>query len=1010
MQVNGVQLGQGLINEDEIKIQGKVVSDFSEKITSKRKEWEINPAEKTDKSGYDKPEAKKASEDILLADGGFMTAEDRKDQMVLMSENAGDKELDSLKEEGVSPLDADAHKVVTVVEKIQAKMAAQGKDLGLAEVSEDALVEAAGSEIMANSLRRVLDEGASITEPDDNAISYIISNDLNPTIHNIYIAEHSVVKDYAHEKNNNVSLDFSTDDSMRQSIEKVIVASGEEVSEESFDRAQFLLENDLPLNATNLEYVKNLKEMTIPTQEELIDMINSTVEKGLRPEDTVLIEGTGIADIAENAVNIVNEATDEDIAYLVSEDIPLSVENLKEAKELKKSGYIDAEKVKAILDSNEVGFVHAKRVLEETRLIMTEEANITLMRKGIHIDTEELETLVEDLKQIEDNYYKTLFDADSVEDVENKTALYKDTTQSLEEIKMAPMYILGIPDADVDTILGLREAGRTMTAEMQKAEMSYETLQTEVRPDLGDNIKTAFRNVDDILEDMGLQPTVENERAVKILGYNSMEINMENINTMKAADEQVQRTFSVMTPLVVRELIKQGENPMTMNLEELTAKATEIKESIADESDERFSSFLYKLEKNNEITEAEKQSFIGIYRLINQVEKSDGAVIGALVAAGRELSFSNLLSAVRSSKKNDMDYTVNDEFETVESTINNGIDTQIETAYQMNLIKDVAEMVSPMAIKYVAREGEILHFTPETLKQAMRDAGETEEVKTEEADYRSYENASVREQIETAKNAEIEVYRLLENFGMDNTVNNVLAMNYLASNRGQIFKQLFKYEEEFSREDVDFEGIREELLEKFSEALKTPEEMAEAQNALAERAEHIMDGYMPDSDNVTELDVKAMKLVNRQLSIASNMAKDETYTIPVMVGDELTGMTLKLVHGTEKKGLIDILFETDSLGKVALSLKADAESVSGLMASDSNETLEKVKASGIFDEYEMSFAYSEKLDLTKMFAKLSAVRSEGEAADESNVKEGELTVKELYSKAKEVMESLKNIR
>ena len=41
----------------------------------------------------------------------------------------------------------------------------------------------------------------------------------------------------------------------------------------------------------------------------------------------------------------------------------------------------------------------------------------------------------------------------------------------------------------------------------------YETLMTAPRRDLGDSIRKAFSNVDDILTDMSLDKTLENQRA-----------------------------------------------------------------------------------------------------------------------------------------------------------------------------------------------------------------------------------------------------------------------------------------------------------------------------------------------------------------------------------------------------------------------------------------------------------------------------------------------------------------
>ena len=53
---------------------------------------------------------------------------------------------------------------------------------------------------------------------------------------------------------------------------------------------------------------------------------------------------------------------------------------------------------------------------------------------------------------------------------------------------------------------------------LEKAGVQYETLMTAPRTDMGDSIQKAFRNVDDILNDLGVEATEENRRAVRILG------------------------------------------------------------------------------------------------------------------------------------------------------------------------------------------------------------------------------------------------------------------------------------------------------------------------------------------------------------------------------------------------------------------------------------------------------------------------------------------------------------
>lgn len=49
---------------------------------------------------------------------------------------------------------------------------------------------------------------------------------------------------------------------------------------------------------------------------------------------------------------------------------------------------------------------------------------------------------------------------------------------------------------------------------------------------------------------------------------------------------------------------------------------------------EDYSRFLYQLERKKDVTEEERKAYIGIYRMVHQVEREDGAAVGAVVNTG----------------------------------------------------------------------------------------------------------------------------------------------------------------------------------------------------------------------------------------------------------------------------------------------------------------------------------------------------------------------------------------
>jgi hypothetical protein len=60
--------------------------------------------------------------------------------------------------------------------------------------------------------------------------------------------------------------------------------------------------------------------------------------------------------------------------------------------------------------------------------------------------------------------------------------------------------------------------------------------------------------------------------------------------------------------------------------------------------------------------------------------------------------------------------------------------------------------------------------------------------------------------------------------------------------------------------------------------------------------------------------------------------------IPMQTGDGVTGVSLKIIRGEKKKGFVDILFRGDTMGKVAASFEAKENGISGMIATDNEET------------------------------------------------------------------------
>lgn len=1017
---------------------------------------------------YLKPgtEEKKTAAEELEEDSAIAATE-RKNQMTVLSNTTSKEDYAKMQEEGFSLDTTTTNTIVTVTDKIKAQLAKAGvdiscfgDDLDLSQMEEiTGSVELAAQ--LASALHKMdlpfteenikdtieaLDMAQSLETPGDGAMKYMLDNHLKPTIENLYKAEYSGSGSYRQGPNIDIS-------SFTGQIEDVIQQAGLKVNEQTMSDSKWLLENDIPLTGESLKAMEAMREIKTPLdQENLVSAAATAISEGRRPQEAMLLSGYSLAEQAQHILDVVTEATGEDVQYLVDRDMELTVKNLESAAANRLTAAVsgtetdtgvlketdEAAKTVSLQTTSQntqfketeeytpsgLATLMARRQLEEVRLAMTAQANYSLLKQGISIDTEPLVKLVEDLKQAENDYYIHLLKGQGADPTEENVALFRETTQKVADIKYVPAYVLGLKEADISTVNAVHESGMELKETFEKANERYEKLMTSPREDLGDSIQEAFRSVDNILEDIGMNATEANRRAVRILGYNQLEITKDSVAQMKAADEEVQRAFKNLTPAVVTEMIKKGVNPLNLDFSTLNAAAEQIKENLGDDNSRKYSEYLWKLEQNQAIDEEERSSYIGIYRLVHQVESTDGAAIGALVHQGGELTMKNLLTAVRSERRSGrMDIAVDDTLGKAESTGYGGtsITDQIEASYQKNCAKDVKDILTPEKVRAMLKQTpDWESMTPEQLKESL------ERVQTNETDV---DEAYMKEQLaaleESAKAGE-DIYHVLQKYDIPNTVNNILAMQAMVKDRNQIYRQIFggsaKDDDEVGAGDEidaeDIEQIKKKLLEEFAEAVSEPKALAEVQEKLGILAENVMKG-MIDSDHVTSLDVREMRLLSAKLSVNGILAKKEQYSVPVMVKEGVVNVSLKIVRGVDKKGVVDIMMETELRGKIAATFQAKEDSISGFVATDNRDTkdilsenaeiLEDWMSENGEEKADVHYAYINKLDLNHFSMGIFGVDADSATEENHESESYRVQTTRLYHIAENFIRQIKEI-
>lgn len=929
----------------------------------------------------------------------------QKDFMIVMSSCVSGEDLQRMQEEGFNPASTDVETYVTIVDKIKVTLAQAGVEIAgyTDDLDVETVEQITGSRTDANALVKELSqslvesdipvtnenlselakavvEALAIGELSDDAIKYLVVNQKQPTIENIYRAQHSSAdavrqsQGYYSEGAGNFGKYYAKKaddidwDKLQGRLEETAHQAGldtdADTKVQAVEHAKWLVSSGIELNADNLNMVTKLRNLTFPMNEQdIAKQCVTAMENGKSPMKADLTGEQSIAQEAQEILEEVESITDEAVHEVVVSGEKLNIKNLSAAQR-----QIDANGTEAVSEDASLKEIQARRQLEEVRLVMSEAANRQLLKAGISIDTTELSKLVDALKTAEQNILAALFQGDSAAENANRASLYEETLAKTSELADLPAAVLGrmASGAQGYTLLRIHSEGKELQNELDdqsqnpnqnrqgKASAAYETLMTAPRKDLGDRISKAFRNVDDILTDMKLETSEANRRAVRILGYNSMEITEENINAVKEADSKVTGVISRMTPATTLQMIREQKNPLEMSFDELDAYLNE-KGMDPSEDAEKYSKFLQRLDRSNGISEEEREAYIGIYRMFRQIEKSDGAVIGSIVATGAEMNFKNMLSAVRTASDKNMDVRVDDGFGALENLIMKGkaIDSQINAGYQDSTGNN-AEQDRELEKYYARLSGEIneeLADRADLSKLKETEISETMTIEefadnlkmtqlSENDPLLSEEEAenfkSFRQSMHEVEQVDEQIIESLINYGQSISVDNIQAASMLLFERGSLFKQVIGKADadgeatDESGESAESENAVLEKADSFMEHLQDAKQASVSYQEIISEANKAVES-MIYAKGASHIDVKAAKALYKGLSLAGNLAREENYEVPMNIHGEITSVNLKIYHNTSQTGKVAITLDTETLGRVAAEFDVTKNRISGMV-------------------------------------------------------------------------------
>nr|WP_315103355.1 DUF6240 domain-containing protein [uncultured Catonella sp.] len=805
--------------------------------------------------------------------------------------------MKELEKEGVSAEDSDADLVKKSIENIVKNREIRKENLTkqAEKLSENAeqikkiSYSAAGNEALARQLERT---GMAVTKENieklagaaefakevveninESALSRMIEADLPETISNIYMAEHS--ESYTEisgiEKSEETWVKIET-----QAV-NLLENKGITADEESLGAAKWLFIKGMEITPATVAKYLSLNELKAEAgSAEGIENLTTKLAKGLSEGKDALNTAVGTANTKE-------------ASYVVN--------YFKHTAEFT------------------ITEVTQRRILEEIRLKLTEESAVNMLNKGIKIDLTDLKGLVENLRKEEESYYKNLLEgAKTLEkeeiskylqgkDLQENNIVKKHTDQInlLRSVASIRSYAI-TREYDSDYKMGAvsevyKQETKINLSAYHEAGLAYEKGATEVRADLGDSLRKAFGNIDEVLKENKLELTELNKKAVKLLAYNKAEVNMESVTKMKSAYALTEAALKELKPATVAGLIKSGINPLDMDMEELLKAAKEINEKIIP-SDEKYSRYLYKLEKAGEVSETERKAYIGIYRLLNQIEKGDDAAVGSVSLTDRSLTLRNMLSAVRTRKLGGFNEKTDENFGELVRVFDNAgkIDAQIDTAYAKLLAGELKESLSePENAYYEDKKAEMI---------------------------REFNVADIEKLID--ENAEI-------------TFSNIAAQTDISKGRRNL---LGLVSEMSSEEKRKVNNLSYKFIDEFDGDRFAAENEKAVTDALSKKVTKIM-----ENEKMTYDKLNGILAIKKTITLSVKREESKTYDIPFIYDeDKLADLSITIRKGKSEadKGKVFIVLTTND-DKVTSEFRIVNERITGYFRAESRENLENLK-------------------------------------------------------------------
>ncbi len=355
-------------------------------------------------------------------------------------------------------------------------------------------------------------------------------------------------------------------------------------------------------------------------------------------------------------------------------------------------------------------------------------------------------------------------------------------------------------------------------------------------------------------------------------------------------------------------MLKDKISPLGQTIDEVLQYMDDFNEDNGEDLTDKIAKYIHGMDQAGSLSKEERESMIGIYRMLHTIAKSEGRAVGFLAKHDMKLTLNNLMEAAKyirrtGGKRTDINIPVGDDFGGLEELRYHGkpIIEQIQEAFEkkanmtttksnMNLveqmkafdlditaeglinmkqlentIKDLILKATPSGIKKVINQDDIMDKPVEEILELLESSEEEHIVDTER----------IRDQLQVAKEASTKSIAFLEKLQLPINLKNLHTMGQLMQDNHALSKQLKKVMDTIDEYNESVTDDMKHIIGGVIEQLSQGQDMDSAYAELQEKIEAVKEEnrFKPDGQQSVDhicTDIKRMLDMNQILGEKEN--------------------------------------------------------------------------------------------------------------------------------------------